>query len=164
MLKPGSLRDHLVGSIPQLKRDPNKLAMFIKSGSVSSRLTTSLAFEYGYTLTVMLLDYAGTLDAVVLPIIVWLREHQSDAVDNPDRQTKAVRYEVDFLTKTTVDLAIEIDLTENVMTRPRPGVDGGFDVVHKADPIHPAVQPFAEAWSLWLRDELLAEWDHDPRP
>ena len=164
MLKPGSLRDQLTAAIPQLKTDPSKLSILIKSGVLSTRLTTSLAFAYNYPLQVLLLDYSGHPHAVTLPIVMWVRQHQLDLLDNPDRQTKAVRFEADFLTATTVDLAIELDLTENVFTRPRPGVGGGMDVIHKAEPVHPSVQPFSEEWSLWFRDELLAQWNHDPRP
>ena len=87
MLKPGSLRDHLTAAIPQLRTDPSKLSILIKSGGLSARLTTSLAFEYNYTLQVLLLDYSGHPDAVMLPILIWLRQHQPDLLDNPERQT-----------------------------------------------------------------------------
>lgn len=164
MLKARSLQQHLTEALPFIKRDPNKLTLLVKAGSINTRATTTLAFEYSYTLQVMLLDFAGHADAVIVPLLIWLRTHQPDALDAPDAQTKAVRFDVDFLTKTTVDMVIELDLTERVVVRPRDDVPGGLNVIHHAEPTHPAVVPREERWSLWLQDTKLAEWTQDPRP
>ena len=60
-------------------------------------------------------------------------------------------------------LSIEIDLTERVLVRPREGTAGGLNVIHVPEPPHPGNIEQHEHWTLWLKDELLAEWDHDPR-
>ena len=73
MLKPASLREHLTAALPQLRRDPEKLVVFIAGGGLHSTLTQSLSFEYRYTLRLLLLDYAGHADAVMAPLLIWLR-------------------------------------------------------------------------------------------
>ena len=40
---------------------------------------------------------------------------------------------------------------------------GALELHHVPEPPHPAHIDKPEHWSLWLRDEKLAEWDHDPR-
>ena len=82
------------------------------------------------------------------------------------------------------------DLTERVLARPREGTPGGLNLVHAAEPpnvllhtpagrVPPPYDPLnpedphdpaasgaepREHWSFWLDDEMLAEWDYDPRP
>ncbi|AVS66645.1 phage tail protein [Paracidovorax avenae] len=167
MLKPPSLRDHLVRALPDLARDPGKLVLTIGQGSISSRATGSLAFEYSYTLQVLFLDYAGHADAIIVPLLIWLYANQPDALDNVARQDRPFRFLADYLSPTTADIAIELDLTERVIVRPRTdegAPDGALNVIHLPEPEHPAFQPLPEEWSLWFCDELLATWDHDPRP
>ena len=163
MLKPASLREHLTAALPQLRRDPEKLVVFITGGGLHSTLTQSLSFEYRYTLRLLLLDYAGHADAVMVPLLAWLKRHQPELMDNPERREKAIRFEVEYLTPQTIDLSIEVDITERVLVRPREGTAGGLNVIHVPEPPHPGNIEQHEHWTLWLKDELLAEWDHDPR-
>lgn len=174
MLKPAKLRDHLTRALPELARDPEKLVMFVTAGSIQSTLTAALSYEYGYTLRLLFLDYAGHADAVLAPLLIWLREHQSELLDNPEKRAKAIRFEAEFLSTTTMDLVLELDLSERVLARVRPGQPGALNLVHVDEPAHisrhtpagrlPDGEPGREHWSFWLHDTLLAEWDHDPRP
>ena len=163
MYKPRDLYDHLARALPVLQRDPSKFTMLVKAGGIRSRVTPTLAFEYRYTLQLMLLDYAGHPDGVMLPLLIWLRRHQPDLVENSGALANVVRFDVDFLTAKTVDMAIELDLTESVRTEPRAEPEGALNVIHIQEPPHPAVVPVTEKWSLWLKDQLLAEWQRDPR-
>lgn len=189
MLKPASLRAHLTAALPDLQRDPENLAVFIHAGNVKSTLTASLSWEYGYTLRLLFLDYAGHVDAIIAPLLIWLRTHQPELLDNPTLREKAIRFDVEYLNSQALDLAIDLDLTERVICRPRDGVPGGLNLIHAMeppsillvtpvgrvpapfDPLNPADphDPAAagdgapEHWSLWMQDEMLSEWDHDPR-
>lgn len=163
MLKPGSLRAHLTAALPELARDPEKLIVLARAGSVISTGTASLSFEYAYTLQAIVLDYAGHADAVVVPLLAWVKRHQPELLDNPEKRAKAIRFDVDYLTPQTIDLSIEIDITERVLVRPREGTPGGLNAIHVPEPPHPGHVEQREHWSLWLKDELVAEWDHDPR-
>ena len=163
MLKPGSLRAHLTAALPELARDPEKLVVLARAGRTICTGTASLSFEYAYTLQVIVLDYAGHADAVVVPLLAWVAKNQPELLDNPDKREKALRFEVEYLTASTIDLSLEIDLTERVLVRPREGTPGGLNVIHVPEPPHPGHIEQREHWTLWLKDELLAEWDHDPR-
>lgn len=169
MLKPGSLRKHLTAALPELARDPEKLVVMAGSGRAICTGTGTLSFEYAYTLQIIVLDYAGHADAVIVPLIAWVSRNQPELLDNEQKRANAIRFDVEYLTDQTIDLSIEIDLTERVLVRPREGTPGGLNVIHVGEPLHPAHTALTgnveqhEHWSLWLRDELLAEWDHDPR-
>lgn len=167
MLKPNSLRAHLVAAVPELKRDPDKLAIYVRDGKLATTGAGSLSFEYRYTLNLVLLDYASHADAVMVPVLAWLRLHQPEIADNPELRDKAVRFEVEFLNAKTVDLSVELDLTERVIVKRRDGTPAGgpqaFDVRHVGEPGHVGILPAGERWEFWLRDQLLAAWDYDPR-
>ena len=163
MLKPGSLRAHITAAVPELARDPERLVVLARAGRVITTGTAALSFEFAYPLQVIVLDYAGHADAVLVPLLAWLKRQQPELMDNPDTRDKAIRFEVEYLTPQTIDLSIEVDLTERVLVRPREGTPGGLNVIHVPEPPHPGNIEQHEHWTLWLKDELLAEWDHDPR-
>ena len=167
MLKPNSLRQHLVAAVPELRRDPDKLAIFVRDGKLATTGAGSLSFEYRYTLNLVLMDYASHADAIMVPVLAWLREHQPEIAENPDLRDKALRFEVEFLNAATVDLSVEIDLTERVIVKRRPGTPTpgpeAFEVKHVGEPPRPGAMPEATRWEFYLRDELLAAWDYDPR-
>ena len=59
MDKLSSLRDTLTKALPALKKDPQKLAIFVTGGRVIHTGTDSLSFEYAYTLRALLLRGAS---------------------------------------------------------------------------------------------------------
>lgn len=163
MLKPASLRARLLEALPELERDPDKLVVIARGGRLVTTGTGSLSFEYAYTVQAVVLDFANHADAIMVPVLAWVQEHQPEIFDNPTLRESAIRFEVEYTNGATVDVSVEIDLTERVLVKPRAGQPGAFDIKHVPEPEHPGRVPFAEHWSLWLRDELLAEWDRDPR-
>ena len=99
-----------------------------------------------------------------MPVLAWIARNQPELFDNPERAKQALRFDVEYLTAHTIDLALEIDLTERVLVRQRANAEpGALELHHVPEPPHPAHIDKPEHWSLWLRDEKLAEWDHDPR-
>ncbi|MCW5320544.1 phage tail protein [Verminephrobacter aporrectodeae subsp. tuberculatae] len=164
MLKPPSLRAHLARAVPKLKKDPDRLVVLARAGRLQTTGTGSLSFEYAYTLQVVVLDYAGHADAITVPILAWVAVNQPEIFDNPERREKSIRFEVEYQNASTVDLSVEIDLTERVLVRPRTKQAGAYDITHVGEPPHPAWPQQREEWSLWLHDEKIAEWAHDPRP
>ena len=138
MLKPNSLRAHLSAATPALRVDPDKIIILVKSGTIAAAGAGSLSFEYRYTLNLIVLDYSGHADAIVLPLLDWLQVNQIELFDNPDLRDKSIRFEAEFLNKECVDLSIEIDLTERVhvaMANPgRPDTAGRFAITHLPEP------------------------------
>jgi hypothetical protein len=158
MIKPDSLRKHLASSNDDLRRNPDKMLIFADEGNMVAVGTQSLSFEYRYRLNLIITDYAGDPNAVMVPLLAWIRVHQSDLVDNPERRKNGIRFEVDFNNKETVDLSITMDLTERVVVTPGPG--GRLDVMHRPEPQATPVYT-DDFWSLYSGDALLAEW-HTP--
>lgn len=159
MIKPASLREHLKAALPELGRNPDKLLVFIDSGNVQSTFAAGLSFEYSYTLRLILTDFAGHPDAVVVPMLIWLREHQPELLANPANRDR-IGFEADLLDHGKVDLDIRLPLTESVGVHPRAG--GGYDVEHYPEPQLEAPLE-AEHWQIFLKGELIAEWDVPPR-
>lgn len=164
MYKPNSLRERLVAAVPELAQDPDKLSILVRSGKLVCTGAASLSFEYAFTLQLVVLDFAGNADAIMVPLLAWLQVHQPEIFDNPTLREKSVRFEVDYLNTTAVDLSIELDLTERVIVKPRAGGPlGALDVVHAAEPARTGVVLQAEHWEVWCKGEKLAEWDYAAR-
>lgn len=155
MIKPASLRDHLTTALPELQRDPDKLQIFIDRGNLVSTGVPNLSFEYRYTLNVVITDYAGHPDAVMVPLLSWVAVHQSELLHNADQQRQGIGFEADLLDAGRVDLSIELPLTERVGVHPR--AEGGYLVEHYPEPQPEQHRP-GELWQLYQKDELIAEW------
>ena len=119
MEKPSSLRETLTGALPALQIDPQKLSIFVVGGRILHTGTDALSWEYSYTLRVLLLDYADHADAVMAPVVGWMKRNQPEVFDNPERRARAIRFEAEYLNTSAIDLQIELELTERVIARPR---------------------------------------------
>lgn len=142
MQKPDSLRAYVTAALPDLARDPDRLQIFIDKGRIRSTGAKGLAFEYAYSLNLVLLDFAGDVDLVMLTILAWLRVHQAELLQNYQTNPNAIPFEADILDGDKIDLSLQLELTERVITTPREG--GGYDMVH---PPEPSADPAAQAWS-----------------
>lgn len=127
MRKPESLRAAITAAIPDLKKKPDDLAIFVRKGRIVSRAGPSFGFQYRYTLLVELLDFAGDPDAVMVAILLWIRRHQPDLLQDQGERS-GFRFDADRLGPKAVDIVIELELDESVATTPREG--GGLDLVH----------------------------------
>ena len=164
MDKPGSLRDTLTRAIPDLARNPEKLAIFVVGGRVIHTGTDALSWEYRYALRVVLTDFTGHADAVMAPVVMWMKRHQPEAFATPASRESAIRFEAEFLNTGAADLQLDLELTEAVLARPRQdGPPGALNLIHKPEPLPPLTILQAERWEVWLRDEMLAQWDYAPR-
>ena len=164
MLKIPDLRNHLVAAVPELSRDPERLIVMASGGRVVNTGTLSLSFEYAYTAKLFVLDYAGHADAIMVPLLAWAKRQQPELFDNPERRAQGIRFAAEYLSTDTIDLSVEMDLTERLIVRPRAGgPDGALEAEHPPEALPIGWSDKPEHWSLWFRDELLAEWDHDPR-
>ncbi|CAD0322577.1 phage tail protein [Xanthomonas hortorum] len=132
MIKPASLRAHLVAALPDLARDADRLLVFIDAGSLVSTFQPGLSFEYQYTLNLILTDYAGHPDSVMLPLLEWVQVNQSELLSNPARRGD-IAFEADILANDAVDLSIKLPLTERVVVTAKDG--GGYDMTHAPEPV-----------------------------
>ncbi len=155
MNKPDSLRNHLLAAVPALRNDPDRLLVFIDNGTVRSTAAVGLSFEYAYTLNVILTDFAGHPDALMIPLLAWLMVNQHELLANLEKGKEAIKFEADILDNSKVDLSIELPLTERVIVKKLD--DGTLQTSH---PDEPQLEPYlpAGAWKLYAGDELLADW------
>lgn len=157
MTKLDALRALLIRSIPQLKADPSKLAAFADRGRIAAR-AGSASFEYRYTASLVIEDFAGDIDLVIVPILGWIAVHQPELMQKQDSEPFA--FEAELLAKDLIDLSITIELTERVKVE-RGVVAGkpGTITTHLDDIIPPDTFPGAEGARFWagIADDLVAE-------
>jgi len=132
MLKPRSLAAALAGAVPDLATDPDRFQCYVERGRLVARATPGLGFEYHYQLAIFVLDYAGEPDAILFPLLQWLRVNQPEQLLNPELRDDALRFEVDLLDQHHCNISIEIQLTETVTAAARD--DGGYDLTHGDEP------------------------------
>ena len=159
MRKPIELRQHLEAALPKVRQTPHKLKMFVDGGRILTSGTTKLAWMYAYTLQLQFLDWNDHPDTVIAPLLIWLRQHQFDVVDNKDK--KGIRFNAEFLDAHNMDLIMDIDLTERVLGKSHPTQPGAVQLEHLTDtpPLH---MPMRERWEIFIRDEKVAQWDYPP--
>ncbi|SOE91868.1 P2 phage tail completion protein R (GpR) [Burkholderia sp. D7] len=117
MNKPDSVRAAIVAAYPALASEPEKLTVFIDNGSIAATGTVSASFEYRYQLHILVLDFAGDADLIMIALIEWARANQPDLVTNADQRASGITFEADILNNATCDLSIKMQLTESVVVR-----------------------------------------------
>lgn len=166
MQKPEGLKRVLLKFVPGLANDPARLQLFVDDGHVAARTGASLGFEWRYTLTIVVLAYAGDVDALAVPILAWIAEQQPELLDKPDGQPFGFTAEI--LDGAVCDIEIKLELTERVAVADKPG--GGWTATHLAEPSE--IDAFdgvcgARLWFGFLGPELVARTadpDHQVPP
>lgn len=132
MNKPESLRQHLLATINELKHNPDRLLIFIDNGKIRCTAAQSLSFEYGFDLQIILTDYAGHPDSVMLPLLGWLSVHQSELLENLNKSAQGIQFEADILDNSKVDLSLTLPLTERVVVGK--DAEGKTTIKHPGEP------------------------------
>lgn len=133
MIKPDSLRAAIAAAVPDLAANPDKFLVFADAGALAAVGTGSLSFEYRYTLNLILTDFAGDADLVMIALLRWVHRNQSDLLNNPTTRSSSITFEVDHLNNATCDLSIKLPLSESV--RVTTGADGKLVINHKQEPV-----------------------------
>jgi hypothetical protein len=159
MNKLDSLRTYLRGAIPALHADPQQLKVFVESGRMVGRSGGSLSFEYRFTLRLVLLDFAGSLDLLAVPLMAWLNLYQPDLLQNKESAAKGVRFEAEPLANDKMDVVVELDLTEMVVVNEDKDGNGRtrLTATHKGEVLHPLSYAQGD-YTLYLGDKIGAEW------
>jgi hypothetical protein len=132
MNKPESLRAHLLATVAELKHNPERLLIFIDNGKVRCTAAASLSFEYSFDLQVILTDFAGHPDNVMLPLLGWLSVHQSELLENLNKSAAGIQFEADILDNSKVDLSLTLPLTERVVVGK--DAEGNTTIRHPGEP------------------------------
>lgn len=132
MNKPESLRAHLLATISELKHNPDRLLIFIDNGKIRCTAAANLSFEYTFDLQVILTDFPGHPDSVMLPVLGWLKVNQADLLENLNKSAKGIQFEADILDNSKVDLSLTLPLTERVIVGN--DTDGNTTIHHPGEP------------------------------
>lgn len=146
MRKADSLRELLLALVPGLAADPGRLSVFVDKGRVAAQAGTSLSFEYRYTLSVTVQDYAGSDDALFVPVLGWVAQHQPELLRRGDGEPFS--FEAELLDAESKDVSLAIDLSERVRVVAR--ADGTYAVTHLGEAADP--DSFGCGWSAVLRE------------
>ena len=158
MIKPNALRAALCAAIPVLAANPDMLRMWVDKGRIVARAAaTNRAFEYRYTLNVVIENWQGEECTVFLAVNEWLTTQQPDLLTQSGEG--GYNFEADIIDDKTVDISIDLPLTEAVRVQPRVG--GGFDLAFAAEeaPMFAALgatsEPPVALTSIWWQGERL---------
>jgi len=149
MLKPNQLREALLAHVPQLKEHPERLTILLEQGTVACTPAASLSFEYQYPLRITLSESGGDIDALVVALLLWLRENQPDLMTTPARRENGMV----FSSSANGDFTVVIRLTERVLVSED---DGALHVTHVPEPLPP--EAVSRPWQLYINHQLVNEW------
>lgn len=157
MKKPDSLRAHILSAVKELQRDPERMLIFTDKGNIRCTGAKGVSFEYVYDLNFILTDYAGELDAVMIPLLDWVRINQSELLMNLEKSKDAFKFETVILNNGTVDLSLTLPLTERVIVKRQD--NGTLDITF---PQEPQYEEPLDPQPMKLIDsntgEILAQW------
>lgn len=154
MLKPASLRKALFKSVPLLRDNPDMLHMFVDGGVINATLAASLSFENRYTLDIVVTDYTGDLNLLIVPVNVWLREHQPDIMTTEEGKKRGFTYVADINSDNSKDVRMSLQLTERTIVKE---IDRRLNVTPLDEPPPPV--PVHRPMELYVHGELVSKWD-----
>jgi hypothetical protein len=111
--KPASLRALLLAKVPAIRDNPEILSMFVDKGRVLARATGNLSFQYRYTLNLVVQDYAGEIDHLILPLLLWISREEPELLERAPQEP--IRYESEILDGDSADVSIYLELSERVL-------------------------------------------------
>lgn len=156
MYKPSSLKQHLITSVAQLRPSPDRVLVFMDDGNVVCSSAAGLSFEYRYTLKLIITDFAGDPDAVFIPLLAWIGEHQRELLDNHDQRQTAIGFDAEVLANDLVDIEISLPLTERVIVKRQE--NGTLTITHPAEPQLDAPLPAGNYQLITANGDIAAEW------
>ncbi len=153
MLKPDSLRKALINAAPVLATNPDMLRLYVDSGNIAATLATSLSFEKQYTLNVVVTDFTGDFDLILVPVLAWLREHQPDILSTDTGRKKGFVFEADINNDSSFDISISLLLTERTLVE-----EVGAALHVQCIPEPPLPEPVTRPDKFYINGELVSQW------
>lgn len=135
MNKVNSLRAAIVAAVPELVRTPDRLLVFINEGSICATGTRTASFDYEYECEVIITQFTGDADVVMVAVIEWARLNEPALVENPDLRRNGITFVADILSNEAVDIALKLKLSESVAVRV--GDDGRRLIEHVDEAAEP---------------------------
>lgn len=134
MQKPKSLRQAIENALPEIAQNPDKLAMFVQHGKISSNKGT-LSHSKNYTLTLLITDFTSDLDVLETTIIHWLQTNQPDILGAGQTERDSFQFDVDILSHDSADVLYQLKLSERVVAL-RDDETAQIHITHAPEPQH----------------------------
>lgn len=153
MKKPGLLRAAIAALLPDMARDPDRLAMWVERGNVRATGNAQRGFSWEYDLIVVAENYTADPAQLFFVVVDWLRVQQPDLLQ---ANSPGFPFEVDVIDARTVDVRMTLPLREVVTAAL---VDGEWQltVVAETVPLLPDDTPLrangAPLASIWARGD-----------
>jgi len=130
MRKIDSLREAIFAALPELKRDPDRLRIWIDRGSAKSTLTEGEGMTLAFRLNVLVVEMASDIAVLGLAIFRWLRTNQPELmVPGPGN---GFDFDADILDNGIADVLLQLQLDQAIVASERP--DGVVDLKYEAEP------------------------------
>ncbi|MES2300562.1 MAG: phage tail protein, partial [Pseudomonadota bacterium] len=130
MKKPALLRAAIVALLPELARNPDKLAMWVETGRTRATGTAQRGFAWEYHLTVVVEDFTKPPEMLFFIVTDWLRTQQPDLLAS---NAEGFPFEVDVIDDKTADVKITLPLREIVTATP--DGSGGWQLEVQPEPV-----------------------------
>lgn len=155
------LRSHLLASVPALAEAPERLLTFVDSGTIDYRRAeqsaTPYSHQYKTPIRLIVLDWSGDLDPLILPLLAWLAHFEPGLPAE-----KPIEFDAEIISAEKADIELRFLVTERVVA----GFDCTTGRVHAEHrvPEYPinadCPQPLREFWGIGPNGEplLLAAW------
>lgn len=136
MEKLSLLRQHLLASVPALAENPDRLLLFVESGTIefrpgsappaaAGRPTYNLTHEWVCPVRLVVVDWSGSLDPLLLPLLAWLAHYQPNLPKD-----RPIAVEAEITAAERADLSLSFRLTERVVVKEDPA-SGAFACEHR---------------------------------
>lgn len=130
MLKIDRLRAAITTALPELKRSPENLSIWIERGAGRCQGTSTDAFGFAFEANVLVKEMASEIAVLAHAIFRFLRVDQPNLlVPGNDGFT----FDADILTNGTADVLLQIQLTQNVTVAAKPN-GAGYDLAYLPEP------------------------------
>lgn len=123
MEKLDTLREALAEALPELKRNPENLRIWIERGSARCQGTTTEAFGFAFQANVVIFEMTSDIAVMAHAVFRWLRVNQPELLV-PGNDGFA--FDAEILDNGCADVMLQIQLTQNATVKP---VDGGSHTI-----------------------------------
>ncbi|HFO0258248.1 TPA: phage tail protein [Raoultella ornithinolytica] len=114
MKKAELMRDALTRNNTWCKANPELFIVWVEKGHIQIEATGEASFMYHYTIQVLVVDFPGKIDDLMLPLLAWAWQQQPDLLLNPDNNRK-VEFDADIINDDVADILFKVPAWERVM-------------------------------------------------
>lgn len=114
MKKAELMRDALTRNNTWCKANPELFIVWVEKGHIQIEATGEASFMYHYTIQVLVVDFPGQIDDLMLPLLAWIWQQQPDLLLNPDNNRK-VEFDAYIVNDDVADILFKVPAWERVI-------------------------------------------------